>query len=103
MAAMLPVHDVNLACQELYRCVKEHGAVGAFVRPNYVNGRYWHSTYWDPLYSLLQDLNVPLCFHEWAGPSPAEALRGQPSGPDRRAAWESPADAIAAGSESAAL
>ena len=43
MAAMLPVHDVNLACQELYRCVKEYGAVGAFVRPNYVNGRYWHS------------------------------------------------------------
>ena len=42
MAAMLPVHDVNLACRELYRCVKEYGAVGAFVRPNYVNGRYWH-------------------------------------------------------------
>ena len=28
MAAMLPVHDVNLACQELYRCVTEYGAVG---------------------------------------------------------------------------
>jgi predicted TIM-barrel fold metal-dependent hydrolase len=67
MAAMLPVHDVNLVCQELYRCVKEYGAVGAFVRPNYVNGRYWHSNYWDPLYGLLQDLNVPLCFHEGTG------------------------------------
>ncbi len=67
MAAMLPVHDVNLAAQELLRCVKDFGAVGAFVRPNYVNGRYWHSTYWDPLYSLLQDLDVPLCFHEGTG------------------------------------
>jgi predicted TIM-barrel fold metal-dependent hydrolase len=67
MAAMLPIHDVNLACQELYRCVKEYGAVGAFVRPNYVNGRYWHSTYWDGLYNLLQDLEVPLCFHEGTG------------------------------------
>ena len=67
MAAMLPVHDVNLACAELHRCVKEYGAVGAFVRPNYVNGRYWHSNYWDPLYSLLQELNVPLCFHEGTG------------------------------------
>src|SRR5207253_1608417 len=38
-----------------------------FVRPNYVNGRYWHSNYWDPLYSLLQELNVPLCFHEGTG------------------------------------
>ena len=53
--------------QELHRCVKEYGAVGAFVRPNYVNGRYWHSNYWDPLYSLLQELNVPLCFHEGTG------------------------------------
>ncbi len=49
MAAMLPIHDVNLACTELHRCVTEYGAVGAFVRPNYVNGRYWHSNYWDPL------------------------------------------------------
>jgi len=63
MAAMLPVHDVNLACAELYRCVKEYGAVGAFVRPNYVNGRYWHSNYWDPLYALLQELGVPLEKH----------------------------------------
>ena len=53
MAAMLPMHDVNLACAELLRCVKEYGAVGAFVRPNYLNGRYWHSTYWDPLYSAV--------------------------------------------------
>ena len=67
MAAMLPMHDVNLACQELYRCVKEFGTVGTFVRPNYLNGRYWHSTYWDPLYAMLQDLNVPLCFHEGTG------------------------------------
>ena len=50
-----------------YRCVKEYGAVGAFVRPNYLNGRYWHSTYWDPLYNMLQDYNVPLCFHEGTG------------------------------------
>ncbi len=67
MAAMLPIHDVNLACQELLRCVRDYGAVGAFVRPNYMNGHYWHSNYWDPLYSLLQELNVPLCFHEGTG------------------------------------
>ena len=67
MAAMLPIHDVNLACQELDRCVSEYGAVGAFVRPNYVNGRYWHSNYWDPLYGMLQEMQVPLCFHEGTG------------------------------------
>lgn len=67
MAAMVPIHDVNLACQEMIRAYEKYGAVGAFLRPNYVNGHYWHSTYWDPLYSLLAELNVPLCFHEGLG------------------------------------
>jgi predicted TIM-barrel fold metal-dependent hydrolase len=63
-AAMLPVHDVHLACQELVRCVKELGAVGSFIRPNLVNGHYWHSNYWDPLYSVHEELNVTWGFHE---------------------------------------
>ena len=66
-ACMLPMHDVNLACQELVRSVQELGAVGAYIRPNYLPGRYWHSKYWDPLFSLLEELDVPLCFHEGTG------------------------------------
>src|SRR5262249_17200172 len=50
--AMLPVHDVHLACRELVRCVRELGAVGSFIRPNLVNDHYWHSNYWDPLYTV---------------------------------------------------
>jgi predicted TIM-barrel fold metal-dependent hydrolase len=65
--AMLPVHDVHLACKELVRCVKELGAVGSFIRPNLVNGHYWHSNYWDPLYSLHEELNVTWGFHEGTG------------------------------------
>jgi hypothetical protein len=67
MAAMLPIHDVNLACQELDRCVREFAAVGACVRPNYVNGRYSYSTDWDPLYSMLQVLKPRYAFHEGTG------------------------------------
>src|SRR5919106_1334234 len=63
-AAMLPVHDVHLACGELVRCVRELGAVGSFIRPNMVNGRFWHSNYWDPLYSVHEDLNATWGFHE---------------------------------------
>src|SRR5215831_19218389 len=44
-ASMLPLHDVNLACQELLRCVRELGAVASFIRPNLLNGHYWHSNY----------------------------------------------------------
>src|SRR5258708_1169944 len=32
-----------------------------------VNGRYWHSNYWDPLYGMLQDMAVPLCFNGGPG------------------------------------
>lgn len=66
-AALLPLHDVNLACQELLRCVRELGAVASFIRPNLVNGHFWHSNYWDPLYSLHEDLDVAWCFHEGTG------------------------------------
>jgi predicted TIM-barrel fold metal-dependent hydrolase len=64
--AMLPVHDVHLACRELVRCAKL-GAIGSFIRPNMVNGRFWHSNYWDPLYSVHEDLNVTWGFHEGTG------------------------------------
>jgi uncharacterized protein len=65
--AMLPPHDVNLACQELVRCVRDLDAVGSFLRPNLVNGRYWHSNYWEPLYRMHEDLDVTLGFHEGSG------------------------------------
>src|SRR5580765_7792539 len=65
--AMLPVHDVHLACRELIRCVRELGAVGSFIRPNLVNDHYWHSNYWDPLYAVHEDLDVTWGFHEGTG------------------------------------
>ena len=66
-SAMLPMHDVNLACAELVRCVTELGAVGSFVRPNRVNGHFWHSNYWNPLFALHEELDVTLGFHEGTG------------------------------------
>jgi predicted TIM-barrel fold metal-dependent hydrolase len=66
-AAMLPLHDVNLACAELVRCVTELGAVGSFVRPNRINGRFWHSNYWNPLLALHEELGVTMGFHEGTG------------------------------------
>ncbi len=66
-SAMLPPHDVNLACAELVRCVTELGAVGSFMRPNRVNGHFWHSNYWNPLFAMHQELDVTLGFHEGTG------------------------------------
>ena len=66
-AAMLPLHDVNLACAELVRCVNELGAVGSFVRANMINGHFWHSNYWNPLFALHEELGVTMGFHEGTG------------------------------------
>ena len=33
-------------------------------RPNLVNGHYWHSNYWDPLYGIHEELGVTWGFHE---------------------------------------
>jgi uncharacterized protein len=66
-AAMLPLHDVNLACMELVRAVNELGAIGSFVRPNRINGHFWHSNYWNPLYEVHEELGVSMGFHEGTG------------------------------------
>ncbi len=63
-AAMLSVHDVESAVQEVRRCVKELGFKGVFLRPNVVAGRNWHDPYYDPLWAEIQDLGIPLGFHE---------------------------------------
>tara|TARA_B100000519_G_scaffold173124_1_gene160284 strand:- start:1207 stop:2421 length:1215 start_codon:yes stop_codon:yes gene_type:complete len=66
-AAMLPMQDVNMACSELVRCVNELGAVGSFVRPNAIDGHFWHSNYWNPLFEMHCELNVAMGFHEGTG------------------------------------
>jgi predicted TIM-barrel fold metal-dependent hydrolase len=67
VAAMLPIHDVLEAVKEARRAVKELGAVAVYMRPNFVNGRPWHSRYYDALWAELQELDVPIGFHEGTG------------------------------------
>jgi predicted TIM-barrel fold metal-dependent hydrolase len=62
--AMLSVFDIADALAETKRCVQELGFKGVFLRPNIVRGRNWHDPYFDPLWSLLEELNVPVGFHE---------------------------------------
>lgn len=63
-AGMLSPFDVNDAVIEAKRCVKELGFKGVFLRPNLVHGRNWHDPYYEPLWSTLEELDVPLGFHE---------------------------------------
>src|SRR6266850_1417832 len=57
----------GIAVAETRRCVRELGFRGMFLRPNEVNGRNWHDPYYEPLWAALEELEVPLGFHEGSG------------------------------------
>jgi len=62
-AAQLAMHDVGMAVEEAKRCVKELGAVAVIGTPNPVNGQHLHDEACEPLWSALEELNVPVGFH----------------------------------------
>ncbi len=66
-AGMISPFDVDDAVREVRRAARELGFRGVFLRPNEVNGRNWHDPYYEPLWTALEDLGVPLGFHEGAG------------------------------------
>jgi len=63
-AAMLSPFDVGSAVEEADRCAKDLGFVSVFMRANIVNGHNWHEPYYEPLWSALEDLDLPLGWHE---------------------------------------
>lgn len=66
-AGMIAPFDVHEAVAEVRRCAKELGFKGFFLRPNPVNGRNWHDEVYEPLWAELEELGVPLGFHEGQG------------------------------------
>src|ERR1700730_13000506 len=66
-AGMISPFDVGDAVAEARRCVRQFGFRGVFLRPNEVNGRNWHDPYYEPLWAELEELEVPLGFHEGSG------------------------------------
>src|SRR5437879_999920 len=66
-AGMISPFEIDDAVAEAQRAVKELGFKGIFLRPNPVNGRNWHDPYYEPLWSELEALDVPLGFHEGLG------------------------------------
>lgn len=65
-AATIPI-DVEPACEEAARAVTKLGARAIWMRPNIMQGRFWWDRSYDKLWATLQDLDVPLVFHEATG------------------------------------
>ena len=60
--AVVNWHDVDAAAQELERCLKL-GFRGLFVPPETVGGKRPGDGAFDPIWSRLQDADVPGCLH----------------------------------------
>jgi uncharacterized protein len=62
-AGQVAMHDVHFAIEEARRCVNELHAVAIIGTPNPVQGQHLHDPAVDPLWSELEQLNVPVGFH----------------------------------------
>jgi uncharacterized protein len=62
-AAQIAMHDVSSAVEETRRCVKALGAVAVIGTPNPVNGQHLHDDACEPLWNVLEELNVPIGYH----------------------------------------
>lgn len=72
-AGMISVYDIGDAVAEARRAVRELGFRAVFVRSNVVNGKAWHEPYYEPLWEALEELGVPLGFHEASGSASPQA------------------------------
>jgi len=62
-AAQLAFHDIPAAVAEARRAVRELGAVAVIGNPNPINGRHIHDPEFEPLWSAVEELGVPVGFH----------------------------------------
>ena len=63
-AGMISPFDIEEAVNEAKRCVKELGFRAVFTRSNILNDRNWFDDYYEPLWSVLEELATPVGFHE---------------------------------------
>lgn len=66
-AAMLPLQNMDFALRELERVAALPHVRGAFLRPMFVEGRYFTHPYYDPLWAELERAGVAAVVHPTPG------------------------------------
>lgn len=56
----------TMAVEEIKRC-KAMGANAVWMRPNVMQGVRWWEPDWDPVWQTMEELSLPLVFHEATG------------------------------------
>lgn len=77
--AMVPMNEPAAAAEELERCIKRLGFVGALVN-NHEKGQFYDDRFFWPVFSQCQELDVPIYLHPTV-PSP-EMAKGSGNYPD---------------------
>jgi len=76
-AGPVPLNDITRAVEEVRYAYEHLGTRCFWARPNPFNHRTLGDRYYDPLYEILQDLDVAFSTHEFMG------LNGPSAGADR--------------------
>ena len=66
-AAMVPLQNMDFVVEELRRVSKISCFRGAFIRPMFIEGRYFTHPYYDPLWAELERLGMTAAVHPTAG------------------------------------
>jgi predicted TIM-barrel fold metal-dependent hydrolase len=101
-SALITLHDVDLAIEEVRRAVNELGVSGLSLCPEPINGKFIHDRHFDPLWAEIEKLGVALCFHPPARPKQdqvANKFFGHPNGDIVALALRNPVELILAVSE----
>ena len=66
-AAMVPLQNIDYAVEELRRVAKIPCVRGAFIRPMFLEGRYFTHPYFEPLWAELESLGIAAAVHPTGG------------------------------------
>ncbi|MGH7986130.1 MAG: amidohydrolase family protein [Candidatus Binataceae bacterium] len=66
-AAMLPLQSIDYTVEELRRVAQRPCFRGAFIRPMFVEGRYFTHPYYEPLWAELEQTGITAAVHPTAG------------------------------------
>ena len=66
-AAMLPLQNIDFALEELARVAKTDCFRGVFLRPMFIDGRYFTHPSYDPLWAEIEALGITAAVHPTPG------------------------------------
>ena len=84
-SGILALTDISAAVEEAGRCIRELGMAAVTLLPTVVDNRMVHDMECDPLWDALQEMDIPVTFHDtsqgFAAKNPGNWFRDHPEQP----------------------